>query len=248
MPLVRLRSINASQIMSASLLGLPGELRNAIYTSYIASVPHPQALILHGSEPAQLAPPPLSHACQQIRAEFLPLWKEVNIFKATKLHVLVENLDFTPLLAFLFAQGPRSRHRIEDVKITFRFTNASQIAQHGRTAARSWSQLDFTRVSGIYRHTRSFITTRPQRTRLPPKMHCYAALDWTGLGGEPKDARQASLSRRVGFEATERSLDKILRRAGEVGSRGAEGRRAEERAFRTWLRMELHDGPAARGK
>ena len=235
--------------MASPFLALPAELRNTIYEIYTASATHPQTLILHGSSPAHFPPPPLAHVSRQTRSEFLTIWKTLNTANATRLRVFVHDLDLRPLSAFLDSSNPR-HHSVVDVRLIFRFTDACQIARHGKLAVSAWPDVDFTRISGLCRlEPQPAPQRRPREIWLPPPIRCLAELDWVGLGGDVVNGRYvASTSRRrVPFYLDRTLLVEIVRRAKEVRSEESAGKRARERAFRTWLKLKLCGRAGSRG-
>lgn len=95
-PVHQQRSVLAqAPVPTASLLGLPGEIRNTVYDMILLS-PTPLQ-ILDTSIPVQ---PPLTMVCHQLRAEALPLFYARNTF-SIKLH----NLDSRPLSRWLSRIG-----------------------------------------------------------------------------------------------------------------------------------------------
>lgn len=230
--------------MPTTFLDLPGELRNAIYELYLTDY-EVDMIAIHKKPSVRCRPPALSWASRQIRTELLSIWKDStpkgpNTWKAHTLNVIVDDFDFRPLRAFL--RNPVAGcYRVTDVEVTFRFTDVSKIARHPKMA-REWLHIDFTLISGIqvselhWRFCYTSLTYCKVRTymRLPPKVTSKAVIDMESLGG---DGRDRTSNKRVKFNASSRVLNEIALRAKDAVEPGR--RKAGERGFRTWLKLEL---------
>lgn len=78
-------------------LDLPPELRNRIYEYCVTS---PDDLLLpaacrHSSEP-QAVQPPITRTCRQVRGEALPLFNQLNVFRAH-----IHRCDFSHMISYL---------------------------------------------------------------------------------------------------------------------------------------------------
>lgn len=92
-----------------TFLSLPGELRNGIYSLYIADISlETVRLDLNGVH----IPPPLARVCQQVREEVQSLWQltRFNDANTKRIHAHVLDLGFQPLQTFFQCTGCLAGH------------------------------------------------------------------------------------------------------------------------------------------